>query len=102
MPSENPQQAQRGDPRSSTAPGEIRGGPAHCTRFASAERRWAIEGALERHAECAAKHVHVVVTDRKVVLSGQVPSWAELNTVEGAARGTPGVWMVDNQLRIQP
>ena len=63
--------------------------------------RGAIEQALERHAEHAAKHVQIAVTDGKVILSGDVPSWAERNTVEGAVRGTPGVWKVENQLRIQ-
>jgi osmotically-inducible protein OsmY len=63
--------------------------------------RGAIEQALERHAQHATKHVQIAVTDGKVILSGDVPSWVERNTVEGAVRGTPGVWKVDNQLRIQ-
>jgi osmotically-inducible protein OsmY len=63
--------------------------------------RGAIEQALERHAEHAAKHVQIAVTDGRVTLSGEVPSWAERNTVEGAVRGTPGVWKIDNKLRIQ-
>jgi osmotically-inducible protein OsmY len=62
--------------------------------------RSAIESALERHAERAASHVQIAVTDGKVILSGEVPSWAERNAVEGAVRGTPGVWRVDNRLRI--
>jgi osmotically-inducible protein OsmY len=64
--------------------------------------RGAIESALERHAEHAAKGVQVAVKDDKVILSGQVPSWAERDAVEGAARGTRGVWAVDNRLRVQP
>jgi osmotically-inducible protein OsmY len=62
--------------------------------------RHAIESALERHAEHAAKAVRIEVYDGSVVLSGEVPSWAERNAVEGAVRGTPGVWKVDNHLRI--
>jgi len=62
--------------------------------------RTAIEKALERHAEHAAKHVQIAVTEGKVILSGDVPSWAERNTVEGAVRGTPGVLEVESQLRI--
>jgi osmotically-inducible protein OsmY len=62
--------------------------------------RGAIEGALERHALHAAKGVRVAITDGKVVLSGEVPSWAERNAVVGAVRGTSGVWKVDDQLRI--
>ena len=64
--------------------------------------RTAIEHALERHAEHAAKRVVIAVADGKVVLSGDVPTWTERVAVEGAVRGTPGVWKVDNQLRIQP
>jgi len=64
--------------------------------------RSAIEQALERHAEHAAKHVQIAVTNGKVILSGDVPSWAERNTVEGAVRGTPGVVSVESQLRIHP
>lgn len=62
--------------------------------------RGAIEQALDRHAEHAAKRVQIAVTDGKVILTGDVASWAERNTVEGAVRGTPGVWNVENQLRI--
>jgi osmotically-inducible protein OsmY len=63
--------------------------------------RSTINLALERHAEHAAKHIQIALLDGKVILSGNVPSWAERNAVEGAVRGTPGVRQVDNQLRIQ-
>jgi osmotically-inducible protein OsmY len=62
--------------------------------------RSAIEQALERHAAHAARRVQIAVTDGKVILSGEVPSWSERNAVEGAVRGTPGVLKVENQLRI--
>lgn len=64
--------------------------------------RRTIEQALERHAEHAARHIEIAITDGKVILSGHVPSWAERNAVEGAVRGTPGVRKVDSQLLIQP
>jgi len=64
--------------------------------------RASIEGALVRHAEHAAKRVNLAVAKDKVILSGDVPTWADWQAVEGAVRGTPGVRMVDNQLRIQP
>jgi osmotically-inducible protein OsmY len=64
--------------------------------------RGAIEGALERHAEHAAKQVRIAVTDGKVILSGEVPSWAERQAVEGAVRGTPGVRKVESEIRIHP
>jgi osmotically-inducible protein OsmY len=69
-------------------------------RVAAETVRVAIEGALERHAEHAAKHVQIAVTDDKVILSGEVPSWAEREAVEGAVRGTPGVRKVSNEIRI--
>jgi osmotically-inducible protein OsmY len=64
--------------------------------------RATIEQALERHAEHAAKHVQIAITDGRVILSGDVPSWTDRDAIEGAARGTPGVRNVDNQLRIRP
>ncbi len=62
--------------------------------------RQEIEGALERRAERAAKHVNVVVRNGEVTLSGPVHSWAEREAVVGAARFTPGVRAVDDRLRI--
>jgi osmotically-inducible protein OsmY len=68
----------------------------------SAERvHKAIEDALERRAEHTAKKVHVTTHDGTVVLSGEVRSWAELDAVKGAARGTPGVVDVQSRLRIE-
>ena len=71
------------------------------TRLATQTIKSAIEHALERHAEHAAKRVHVAIAEGKVTLSGEVPSWAELAAVEGAVRGTPGVKKVENQLTIR-
>lgn len=59
-----------------------------------------IDRALERHAEHASKHIQIAIADGKVILSGEVPSWAERNAVEGAVRGTPGVHRLDSRLRI--
>ena len=61
----------------------------------------AIEGALVRHAEHAAKKVHVVVAEGEAVLSGTVRSWAERAAIEGAVRGTPGIRDVKNEIGIQ-
>jgi osmotically-inducible protein OsmY len=66
-----------------------------------ADIRRSIDEALERHAERAAKHVSLSVSEGHVTLSGDVPSWVERQTIEGAVRGTPGVLNVKNQLRIQ-
>jgi osmotically-inducible protein OsmY len=59
-----------------------------------------IEQALERRAARTAKHVRVTVKEGTVTLSGPVHSWAEREAVLGAARFTPGVRAVDDQLRI--
>ena len=64
--------------------------------------RKTIEGALERHALHASKHVRIVIADGNVILSGTVPSWSERKAVEGAARATHGVLKVDNRLSVQP
>jgi osmotically-inducible protein OsmY len=40
--------------------------------------------------------------DGRVTLSGRVRSWTEKNAVIGAAKGTPGVRSVEDQLRIDP
>ncbi len=59
-----------------------------------------IEQALLRHANHAARHVSILVADGTVTLSGDVPSYAELRAVEGAARGARGVRKVESRLRI--
>lgn len=60
-----------------------------------------IKQALERHVEREADRISVDVRGDTVVLSGRVASWRERRAVLGAARGTPGVKRVDDQLRIQ-
>lgn len=62
--------------------------------------RHAIEAALQRHLARAARHVKIVIGEGKVLLTGEVPSWPEHAAVIGAVRGTPGVTVVDDQLRI--
>lgn len=64
--------------------------------------RQAINHALERHAAHASKHVEIAVTDDTVVLTGEVPSWAEREAVVGAVRGTLGVKKVDSRIHIHP
>lgn len=59
-----------------------------------------IEQALLRHASHAARRVSVIVDDGTVTLCGDVPSYAELRAVEGAARGAVGVRKVESRLRI--
>jgi osmotically-inducible protein OsmY len=62
----------------------------------------AIEAALERRAEREARRINLDVHEGKVILSGVVHSWAERQSVVGAAKATPGVRSVDDRLSIEP
>jgi osmotically-inducible protein OsmY len=60
-----------------------------------------IEQALKRAAEREAGRIHVEVHGTRVVLSGNVRSFAELQDVRGAAFSAPGVTAVeDANLRV--
>jgi osmotically-inducible protein OsmY len=61
-----------------------------------------IEHALERRAERHANRIQIDVFGNTVRLSGRVASWPEREAVVGAARGTPGVRTVEDQLTIDP
>lgn len=61
-----------------------------------------IEEALARRAEREARRIRVTVEEGKVTLVGAVHSWAERRAVVGAARATPGVHEIADQLRIEP
>ena len=64
--------------------------------------RAAIQGALERQALRDANRVQLEVEEGRVTLSGTVHSWAERQAVVGATRGTRGVDLVIDELRISP
>lgn len=61
-----------------------------------------IEEALERRAERAARRITVTVLDGTATVTGTVHSWAEKEAVLGAARGTQGVHLVNDHVRIDP
>jgi osmotically-inducible protein OsmY len=67
-----------------------------------AKVRKSIEEALERRAEREANRVRFEVHEGAVTLFGTVHTWAERDTVIGAAKGTPGVRSVEDKLRIEP
>ena len=59
-----------------------------------------IEYALRRAAEVDAEHITVKVVDDKVILKGNVSSWAERSEAERVAWSTPGVRTVEDDLVI--
>jgi osmotically-inducible protein OsmY len=61
-----------------------------------------IEAAFKRSAEIDARRVNVTATDGKVILSGNVHSWAERQEAEHAAWAAPGVTQVEDRLTIVP
>jgi osmotically-inducible protein OsmY len=68
----------------------------------TADVRKAIEQALDRRAEREAKRIHVDVRDDTVTLTGSVHSWAERKSVVAAARFTPGVRAVQDNMLTEP
>jgi osmotically-inducible protein OsmY len=61
-----------------------------------------IEAALKRSAEVDARRINVGVTDGKVVLSGNVRSWAEREEARRAAWAAPGVRDVEDRIAVVP
>ena len=70
--------------------------------MAKSALKTAIHDALERHAERDASKIELDIEEGRVTLSGTVHSWAERQTVIGAARGTRGVAAVIDKLHIAP
>lgn len=64
--------------------------------------RKSIEGALGRQVERESKRIWFEVHEGDVKIAGSVRSWAEKQAVIGAAKGTPGVRSVQDNLRVEP
>lgn len=59
-----------------------------------------IERALERAAQVDAQRITVETTGGKVILRGDVKTWAEREEAERAAWAAPGVFEIKNDIRI--
>lgn len=63
--------------------------------------RQKIKASLQRHASVDADKITVEVTGGKVVLSGYVRSFAEMDDAQLAAWSAPGVTSVENRLTLE-
>ncbi|HVX14159.1 MAG TPA: BON domain-containing protein [Pirellulales bacterium] len=61
-----------------------------------------IESAFRRSAELDARRITVETHGGKVVLHGNVSSWAEEEKATQAAWAAPGVTEVENQITVTP
>ena len=71
-------------------------------RVTTTDVRDKIEAAFKRSAAIDARRVNVTAHDGKVILSGNVHSWAERQEAERAAWAAPGVTHVEDRLAIVP
>jgi osmotically-inducible protein OsmY len=61
-----------------------------------------IVAAFHRHADIDARRIDVEAHEGKVVLHGNVQSWAEKEEAQHAAWAAPGVTAVENQITVTP
>jgi osmotically-inducible protein OsmY len=67
----------------------------------AAEVKSKIEMALERSAKVDAQGIKVEIRDNKVILNGNVRSWAEREEAERAAWAASGICDVEDNIRIE-
>ena len=61
----------------------------------------AIENAIDLNWSLSDRDIEVKVSDNKVTLTGTVDSWYQKNEAARIAWNAPGVWSVDNQLKVE-
>jgi len=71
-------------------------------RVSASDVKSKIDAALKRSAEIDARRIGVETRDGKVILHGNVRSWAEREEAQHAAWRAPGVTAVENDIRIAP
>jgi len=72
------------------------------SRVKTTDVRDKIEAAFKRSAEIDARRINVTAQDGKIILSGNVHSWAERQEAEQAAWAAPGVSQVEDRLAVAP
>lgn len=70
--------------------------------FHTSDVRQAIHDALGRRAARESMRLKIDAQNGLVTISGSVHTWAEKKAAIGAARGTPGVCSVQDNIRIEP